>query len=83
MCCFLSACVSVWSSSVLSLPPANDNELFREERDDFSSCVWVVGLEEKKKKPAWLLFLHQFKDFMILVLIAAAVIAGIIYAHRR
>lgn len=34
-------------------------------------------LQEKKKKPAWVLFLHQFKDFMILVLIAAAIIAGI------
>jgi P-type Ca2+ transporter type 2C len=35
-------------------------------------------LLEKKKKPAWLLFVHQFKDFMILVLVAAAVIAGIV-----
>ena len=35
-------------------------------------------LQEKKKKPAWLLFVHQFKDFMILVLVAAAVIAGIV-----
>ena len=35
-------------------------------------------LQEKKKKPAWLLFLAQFKDFMILVLIAAAVISGIV-----
>lgn len=34
-------------------------------------------LQEKKKKPAWVLFLHQFKDFMILVLMAAAVIAGV------
>ena len=34
-------------------------------------------LQEKKKKPVWILFLHQFKDFMILVLMAAAVIAGI------
>nr|WP_294907590.1 cation-translocating P-type ATPase [uncultured Lacibacter sp.] len=34
-------------------------------------------LQEKKKKPAWVLFLHQFKDFMILVLMVAAVIAGI------
>lgn len=34
-------------------------------------------LQGKKKKPAWVLFLHQFKDFMILVLMAAAVIAGI------
>ena len=35
-------------------------------------------LPEKKKEPAWVLFLKQFKDFMILVLIAAAVIAGIV-----
>ncbi|RYZ55792.1 MAG: ATPase, partial [Chitinophagaceae bacterium] len=34
-------------------------------------------LEGKKKKPAWLLFANQFTDFMILVLIAAAIISGI------
>ena len=33
-------------------------------------------LEEKKRKPAWKIFLGQFKDFMILVLIAAAIVAG-------
>jgi Ca2+-transporting ATPase len=33
-------------------------------------------LEEKEKKPAWHLFLNQFKDFMIAVLIVAAVISG-------
>ncbi|MBN7812118.1 cation-translocating P-type ATPase [Algoriphagus sp. H41] len=36
------------------------------------------ALEEKKKKPAWLLFLNQFKDFMILTLAAAAVISGVV-----
>ncbi|MCZ8133912.1 MAG: HAD-IC family P-type ATPase, partial [Algoriphagus sp.] len=36
------------------------------------------ALLEKKKKPAWLLFLAQFKDFMILILAAAAVISGIV-----
>ena len=36
------------------------------------------ALEEKKKKPAWMLFLAQFKDFMILILAAAAVISGIV-----
>lgn len=35
-------------------------------------------LQEKKKKPAWLLFLNQFKDFMILVLMVAAVISGVV-----
>ncbi len=34
------------------------------------------ALQEKKKKPVWMLFLGQFKDFMILVLIAAALLAG-------
>jgi Ca2+-transporting ATPase len=35
-------------------------------------------LLEKKKKPAWRIFLLQFRDFMILVLIAAAIISGFI-----
>jgi P-type Ca2+ transporter type 2C len=35
-------------------------------------------LVEKKKKTPLVLFLDQFKDFMILVLIAAAVISGVI-----
>jgi P-type Ca2+ transporter type 2C len=35
-------------------------------------------LEEKKKKSPWLLFINQFKDFMILVLIGAAIISGIV-----
>ncbi len=34
------------------------------------------ALKEKKKKPAWLIFLSQFRDFMILVLILAAAISG-------
>lgn len=34
-------------------------------------------LEEKKKKPAWVLFFNQFKDFMILILIIAAIVSGI------
>ena len=34
-------------------------------------------LEEKEKKPGWYLFLNQFKDFMILVLIIAAIVAGL------
>ncbi len=36
------------------------------------------SLTEKKKTSPWLIFVHQFYDFMILVLIGAAVISGII-----
>ena len=35
-------------------------------------------LEEKQKKTMIMMFLDQFKDFMILVLIAAAIISGVI-----
>ena len=35
-------------------------------------------ITEKRKKPLWLLFLYQLKDFMILVLAIAAIISGII-----
>ncbi|MBP8726273.1 MAG: cation-translocating P-type ATPase [Saprospiraceae bacterium] len=34
-------------------------------------------LRKKQSMPAWLLFLRQFYDFMILILVAAAVLAGI------
>jgi P-type Ca2+ transporter type 2C len=36
------------------------------------------ALREKKKKPLWLLFLLQFKDVMIIILLAAAVVSGLI-----
>ena len=35
-------------------------------------------LIEKKKSPLWVLFARQFKDFMILVLVVAAIISGFI-----
>ncbi len=34
-------------------------------------------LQEKKKLPVWMLFLYQFKDFMILILAVAAIFSGI------
>jgi P-type Ca2+ transporter type 2C len=35
-------------------------------------------LQEKKKRPAWVLFLMQFKDVMILILIVAAIISAVV-----
>lgn len=34
-------------------------------------------LREKKETPAWFIFLRQFRDIMILILIAAAVLSGV------
>ena len=34
-------------------------------------------LKTKNKKPIWLLFLSQFKDFMIVILMVAAILSGI------
>ncbi|GAB3218519.1 cation-translocating P-type ATPase [Algoriphagus aestuariicola] len=65
------------------------NQLFKEfnsKKDGLSDAeaenrlkeLGPNSLEEKKKKPVWLLFLNQFKDFMILILAAAAVISGVV-----
>ena len=35
-------------------------------------------LQEKKKKPVWLLFVMQFKDVMILILMVAAIISAVV-----
>jgi Ca2+-transporting ATPase len=35
-------------------------------------------LEQKKEKPAWLILLYQFKDLMILIMMAAATISSLI-----
>lgn len=35
-------------------------------------------LEEKKKASAWMIFFSQFKDIMIIILIAAAILSGLV-----
>ena len=40
-------------------------------------------LNAKRKKSAWLLLLGQFKDFMIIVLFGAAIIAGMMFLKPR
>ncbi len=54
-----------------------DKGLSRSEVAQRLSAYGANELLEKKKIPAWLLFLHQFRDFMILVLMAAAILSGI------
>src|SRR5450756_590151 len=48
------------------------------EADDLLRKYGPNELIEKQKKGMFMMFLDQFKDFMILVLIAAAVISGVI-----
>ncbi|HEY5648503.1 MAG TPA: HAD-IC family P-type ATPase, partial [Nitrospiria bacterium] len=52
--------------------------LSREEAEKRRKEYGPNELLEKKKKTSLMMFLDQFKDFMIIVLIAAAVISGII-----
>lgn len=52
--------------------------LTTEEVEQKRSEFGTNELEEKKKKPAWQLFLNQFKGFMIVVLVIAAVVSGIV-----
>ena len=65
------------TNEVLTVTGSSLNGLRSEDASLKLAEYGLNELQEKKKKPAWLLFLHQFKDFMILVLMAAAVIAGI------
>jgi len=65
------------TNEVLTVTGSSVNGLRSEDASLKLAEYGLNELQEKKKKPAWLLFLHQFKDFMILVLMAAAVIAGI------
>ncbi len=62
----------------LQLTGSGRKGLRTEEVPDRQTRYGRNELQEKKKRPAWLLFLHQFYDFMILVLIVAAVISGIV-----
>jgi Ca2+-transporting ATPase len=56
---------------------SSDNGLTAEEVSRRQAEYGPNQLAEKKKKPAIVLFLHQFNDFMIMVLIAAAIISGV------
>lgn len=65
------------TKEVIEHTGSSQNGLSAESAQSKLSEYGPNELEEKKKKSALSLFLDQFKDFMILVLIAAAVIAGV------
>ena len=73
--------MSFYQDSILSLFQQFNSEIKGLSQAEAEKRLLEHGpntLQEKKKKPAWLLFLGQFKDFMILILAAAAVISGIV-----
>jgi P-type Ca2+ transporter type 2C len=63
--------------SVISNLNSSPKGLSNEEAKQRIGIHGYNNLEEKKKVPIWLLFLHQFKDLMILILIVAAILSGI------
>ncbi len=68
-----TAIEDIYKSTNSSVKGLTD-ELVLKKREEFG----LNELTEKKKHPAWMIFLLQFKDFMILVLIGAAIISGVV-----
>jgi len=66
------------STEVLEKLQSSDMGLASEEARRRLERYGPNELVEKRRKSVWMMFLDQFKDFMILVLIAAAVVAGVI-----
>ncbi len=66
------------AEEVLKALDASPQGLTPEEAERRLSLYGANELAEKKKRSLFMMFLDQFKDFMIIVLIAAAVISGII-----
>ena len=52
--------------------------LSEEEARGRLSSVGKNELQEKKRKPAWVMLLLQFRDFMIIILLIAALLAGLV-----
>jgi len=63
---------------VLELTQSSNNGLSSSEAEKRLLEQGPNSLKEKKKISPIMIFLHQFRDFMILILLAAAVISGII-----
>ncbi len=66
------------STDVLQELSSSDEGLTKDEAQSRLNKYGLNKLVGKKKRSPWLIFLDQFKDFMILVLLSAAFIAGMV-----
>lgn len=64
-------------SNILQTQKTSEQGLSHAEAKKRLTEAGLNELQEKKKLPVWRLFLNQFKDFMIIVLLAAAILSGI------
>jgi len=69
---------SLESAKIFELTNSSADGLSSDDAKERLEQYGQNELVEKKKRSPWLLFLNQFSDFMILVLVAAAIISGII-----
>ncbi|HEY8897388.1 MAG TPA: calcium-translocating P-type ATPase, PMCA-type [Niastella sp.] len=66
------------TEDVISELQSNIDGLTAEEVANRMQKYGPNQLQEKKKRPVWLLFLMQFKDVMILILMVAAIISAVV-----
>lgn len=72
--------MNFYNQSVADILQAHNTSVQGLSPSEAQKRLSVIGsneLHETKKAPIWLHFIQQFKDFMIIVLIAAAVLSGI------
>ena len=65
------------SEAIESLNSRNQG-LSKEEAERRLAQFGPNELAEKKKTPQWVLFLEQFKNFLIIILLVAAVVSGVL-----
>ncbi len=62
----------------LQLAGSHPRGLTASEAEERLEKYGTNTLKEKKRVPPWLIFLRQFKDMMILILFAAAIVSGLV-----
>lgn len=66
------------ASEVIESLNSGTQGLTREEAEQRLAQYGPNELVEKKKTPPWMLFLEQFKNFLIIILLVAAVVSGVL-----